>query len=140
MQPSCSRSSLPSALSRGCSNPPTARSQDQFWASDSGGLHGGQRRATPCPLRNIGSAPLPTLRPVGAEVAGDDPCELAITIEALQRRDDGALEREVALPQAEHDGIAREVGRGPFDAPARLRGELARQQPLRHADVEATAA
>ena len=51
-------------------------------------------------------------------------------IELVQSAHDGALEGEVALPQAEHDRIARQLGGRPCDAPAFAGGDLLDGQQL----------
>src|SRR3954464_1514735 len=71
-----------------------------------------------------------------AEIAGEDPRDLAVTSKFFQSVGDGSFEREIALPQAERDGIAWEFGRHPGNRPAVVRGKLSGEQPLRDADVE----
>jgi Zn-dependent proteases len=84
--------------------------------------------------RTVSSAP----RPLGAraEIAGDDPRDLAVASKLLQPVGDRSLEREIALPQAERDGIARELRRHPGDRPTVAGGKLSGEQPFRDADVE----
>ena len=59
---------------------------------------------------------------------------------AVPARHDRALEGEVALPQPEHERIARQRRRRPFDVPAFARGDLLGEQALRHAEIEVAVA
>src|SRR6202035_1156476 len=72
-----------------------------------------------------------------AEIARQDRRHLAVALHLLQAAHDGAFEREIALPQAEDDRIARQLRRRPGDAPSFARGELFGEQVLRDAEIKA---
>src|SRR3954469_5291483 len=94
---------------------PTARCHGSFWASDA------------VQVDDAGAA----------DVAVENSRHLAVAGDGLQSFDNGALEREVALPQAEHHRIARQFWRDPVDAPTLARRDLASEQALGDADIEA---
>ena len=45
-----------------------------------------------------------------ADVTSDDPGDLAVALELFQPAGNGSFEREIALPQAEGDGVTRQLG------------------------------
>src|SRR5260221_10176650 len=75
-----------------------------------------------------------------SDVPSDDPRHLTAAPQLIHSLLDGALEREIALPQAERDGVARQVRVGPGDAPAFVSGERSGEQPFGDAGIEAAVA
>src|SRR5438045_221898 len=91
-----------------------------------------------CPLRRRSSGRARRLRELSIlEIAPDDSGDVPVLFELGQAIDDRALEGEIALPQAKYERIARQLGRGPLDGEVFARGDLPRQEPLGHAELEA---
>jgi hypothetical protein len=92
------------------------------------------------------SANWPAIRPSAppprraAEIAGDDRRRVAVARKPLQGAGHGALEGEIALPQAERQLVARQFGGRPFDGKSFARRDLFREQPLGDAQIEAAVA
>ncbi len=72
----------------------------------------------------------------GGAVALPYGVEFAAGLEIGEGIDNGALQRDVALPQTEDQIVARELGRHPGDGPAIVLGELRSQQRFGDARVK----
>src|SRR5437016_3664839 len=65
-------------------------------------------------------------------VTRENPRDVAAPFELRQAVHDRTLQREVALPQAEHERVARQLRGCPLDGNALARGDLAGEQHLSH--------